>query len=81
LETILKTAGEGSIGKVKKEFRNEWFDQECEQVTAEKNRKYQNMLQRNFTRASREEYHKARRKEKGIHIKKKKRIITKNKRM
>jgi hypothetical protein len=71
-ETILKTAAEESIGKVKRDIRNGWFDQECEQVTLEKNRKYQSMLQRKFTRAAREEYCKARRKEKRIHKKKKK---------
>jgi hypothetical protein len=42
-ETILKTASEESIVKVKKDFRKGWFDQECEQVTVEKNRKYQSM--------------------------------------
>jgi hypothetical protein len=35
LETILKTAAEDSIRKVKRDFRNGWFDQECEQVTVE----------------------------------------------
>jgi hypothetical protein len=40
LETILKTAAEESIGKVKRDFRNGWFDQECEQVTVKKNREY-----------------------------------------
>jgi hypothetical protein len=44
LETVLKTAAEESIGKVKREFRNGWFDQKCEQVTVENNRKYQSML-------------------------------------
>jgi hypothetical protein len=71
-ETILKTAAEESIGKVKRDIRNGWFDQECEQVTLEKNRKCQSMPQRKFTRAAREEYCKARRKEKRIHKKKKK---------
>jgi hypothetical protein len=40
LEAILKTAAEESIGKVKRDFRKGWFDQVCEQVTVEKNRKY-----------------------------------------
>jgi hypothetical protein len=70
LETILKTAADESIGKVKRDFRNGWFDQECEQVTVEKKRKYQNMVQRNFTRAAREEYCKTRRIETRLHKKK-----------
>jgi hypothetical protein len=65
LETILKTAAEESIGKVKRDFRNGWFDQECEQLTVEKNRKYQSMLQGKFIRAATEEYCDVRRKEKG----------------
>jgi hypothetical protein len=63
LETVLKTASEENTGKG-------WFDQECEQVTVEKNRKYQNMLQMKFTRAARKEHCDARRKEKRIHKKK-----------
>jgi hypothetical protein len=62
LETTIKTGAKESIGKVKREFTNGWFDQGCEQVTVEKNRKYQSMLQRKFTRAAREEYCDARRK-------------------
>jgi hypothetical protein len=51
--TILKTAAEESTGKVKRDFRKERFDQECEQATVAKNRKYQSMLQRKFTRTGR----------------------------
>jgi hypothetical protein len=76
-ETILKTAAEESSGKVKRDIRNGWFDQECEQVTLEKNRKYQSMLQRKFSRAAREEYCKARMKKRGF-IRRKRRIIMKN---
>jgi hypothetical protein len=36
LETVLKTATEECIGKVKRDIRNGLFDQECEQVTVEK---------------------------------------------
>jgi hypothetical protein len=50
LETILKTAAEESTGEVKRDFMKGWCDQECEQVTAEKRRKYQSMLKRKFTR-------------------------------
>jgi hypothetical protein len=39
LEAILKTAAEDTTGKVKRDFRKGWFDQECEQVTVEKNKK------------------------------------------
>jgi hypothetical protein len=70
METILKAAAEESIGKVTRDIRNGWFDQKCEQVTVEKNKKYQSMLQRKFTRAARE-CCKARRTEKRIHNKKK----------
>jgi hypothetical protein len=70
LETILKTAAKESIGKVKRDFGNGWFHQEHEQVTVEKNSKYQNMLQRKFTTAAREEYCNTRRKEKRIQKKK-----------
>jgi hypothetical protein len=58
-------------GKVKRDIRNRWFDEECAQVAVEKNRKYQSMLQRKFIRRARDEYCKVRRKEKSIHKKKK----------
>jgi hypothetical protein len=65
LETILKAAAKESIWKVKRDIRNGWFDQQCEKVTVEKNRK--------FTRAAREHCKATcRRKEKRIHKKKKK---------
>ncbi|PNF26788.1 hypothetical protein B7P43_G17707 [Cryptotermes secundus] len=66
---IHKTAAGESTWKVKRDFRKGQFDQECEQVTVEKNRKYQCMLQRKFTGAAREEYCDVRRKEKRIHKK------------
>jgi hypothetical protein len=44
------------------DIRNGWFDQYCDQVAAEKNRKYQSMHKMKFTRAAREEYCKVRRK-------------------
>jgi hypothetical protein len=64
-------AAEECIEKVKRDFRIGWFDQECEQVTVKKNRKYHSMLQRKFTIAAREEYYDPRRKEKWICKKKK----------
>jgi hypothetical protein len=76
METILKTGAEESTGKIKRNFKKGWLDQECEQVTVEKNGKYQSMLQRKFTRAAKE-YYDARKKEKRTH-KKKRRIIMKN---
>jgi hypothetical protein len=72
LETVPKTAAEESIGKVMWDFMKGWFDQECQQMTMEKNRKYQSMLQRKFTRAASGEYCNARKKEKRIHKKEKK---------
>jgi hypothetical protein len=60
LETILKR-GQEIIGKVKRNLRKGWFDQECELVIVE--RKYQNMLQRKFITAAREEYNDMRKKE------------------
>jgi hypothetical protein len=49
----------------------DWFDAECEHVTALKNRVYERMQQRNHTQNAVEEYCVARRKEKRLHKNKK----------
>jgi hypothetical protein len=68
LETTLKTAVEESIGKVKRDLRMDGLMK----IVRAKNRKYQSMVQTKFTRAAREEYCEARRKEKRIRKKKRK---------
>ncbi|PSN32704.1 hypothetical protein C0J52_24853, partial [Blattella germanica] len=60
-----------SIPIQRKERVKEWFDEECEQITKEKNEAYLCMLQGSCTRGSTEEYKKRRREEKKIHRRKK----------
>jgi hypothetical protein len=55
-----------------KNHKNGGFDQECEEVTEQKNRKYRSMIQKHFTRAAREEYNEARRRRKKKDTKKEK---------
>jgi hypothetical protein len=66
-EDIIRKAANEKIGRLRRNDRNEWFDQECAEITEEKNRKYRSMIQRRFTRPAREDYSEARRKEKMIH--------------
>jgi hypothetical protein len=68
----MRKAAYEKIRKLGRNCKNVWFDQECAEVTEEK-RKYRSKIQRQFTRAAREEYSVARRKEKRIH--KKERIL------
>ena len=55
----------------KREIRNCWFDEECSEITQEKNEVYKEMIQKHYTRTVVEKYKQARRKEKSIHKKKK----------
>ena len=59
------------VGRVNRESYNNWFNKECEWITALKNESYKRMLQKNHTRNAVEEYHKARREEKRLHERKK----------
>jgi hypothetical protein len=76
-ETILKTTAEEIIGKIKRDFRKGWFDQDCEQMTVEKSRKYQSMLQRNLLEQQEKNTVMRERKKKGS-IRRERRIIMKN---
>ena len=64
---MLVTTGEEIVGLKKRHERDEWFDKECEEATDFKNKTYKFMIQRKCTRAVKEEYRKARRREKKIH--------------
>jgi hypothetical protein len=59
------------LGRTERVKRNNWFDEECEQVTNLKNWAYKRMQQKNYTRGAVEEYHEARREGKKVHKKKK----------
>ena len=69
--TIHKTAEE-VFGKTNRKPSNDWFDEECQEATEEKNKAYVSMQQRGYTRASTDKYQEARRKEKQVHKRKKK---------
>ena len=68
-------AAKETIGFTQKVKRNHWFDEECEEVTVKKNKAYKEKLQRKSTRAAREKYQQARRNEKRIHRKKKRKYM------
>jgi hypothetical protein len=69
--TIHKTAEE-VFGKTSRKQPNVCFDEECQEVTDEKNKAYINMQQRSYIKASTDKYRAARRKEKQVHKRKKK---------
>jgi hypothetical protein len=46
-----------------------WFDEECEQVTNQKNQVHKRMQRKNHTRGVVEEYREARREDKRVHKK------------
>ncbi|PSN43351.1 hypothetical protein C0J52_15555 [Blattella germanica] len=69
-ETLLKTAHE-VLGRIDRVAHNNWFDEECAQVTSLKNEAYKRMQQRFHTRKAVEEYRVCRREEKRLHKKKK----------
>jgi hypothetical protein len=74
-EDIIRKAAVEKIGKLGTNDRNGWFNQECAEVTEEKNRKYRRMTQRQLTRAAREEYSEATRKVKQNTQKEKEKIL------
>jgi len=70
-EKIMKKAVESVIGMQGPPNRNDWFDDECAEVTFLKNKAYKNMLAKKNTRRAREEYQTRRYEEKKIHRQKK----------
>jgi hypothetical protein len=70
-KTTITTVAERILGEMDKRRRSDWFDEECQVVTDEKNEAYKRMLQRSGTRGSTEEYRNKRREEKKVHRKKK----------
>lgn len=73
-----KKAADKKIGNLRRNDRNECFDEEFEEIAGEKNRKYRIMIKKRFIRAVREQYRKARRKEKRIPRKRKKGVMKTN---
>jgi hypothetical protein len=71
LKNIITTTSDSALGKVGKVKYEDWCDAECEHATTLKNRAYERMHQRNHTRNAVEEYRVARRQEKSLHKKKK----------
>lgn len=69
-ETTIKQAAENILGFETSRPRNDWFDEQCQEVTDRKNRAYKKKLQRR-TRESEEMYRRMRREEKKVHKKKK----------
>ncbi|XP_072398042.1 uncharacterized protein [Diabrotica undecimpunctata] len=76
MKTTLKETAEEVLGKVPKRQRNNWFDEECQRVTKEKNDAYLKMINRR-TRSNVEEYRIKRREEKQKHKQKKRQQINK----
>ncbi|KAJ4442747.1 hypothetical protein ANN_04338 [Periplaneta americana] len=71
LKEVVTNAADEALGRVGSPEYNNWFDEECELMTMEKNKAYKKMLQKNHTRRAVEEYREARREEKKVHKKKK----------
>ena len=70
-EKIMKEAAESVIGMQGPPQRNDWFDDDCAEVTFLKNKAYKNMLAKKNSRQAREEYQRRRYEEKKIHRRKK----------
>jgi predicted methyltransferase len=64
LTDVIVNAADAVLRRIGRVKRNNWFDEECEQVTNLKNRAYKRMQQNNYTRGAVEEYREARREEK-----------------
>jgi hypothetical protein len=77
LRDVIVNAADTVLGRMERVKRNNWSDEECEQVTDLKNQACKRMQQKNNTRGAVEEYREARREEKRVH--KKKKVITINK--
>jgi hypothetical protein len=63
IKSAITTAAEETIGVMDKVKDNDWFDEECEVASWEKNKAYLLMLQRVSTRQSTEEYRNKRKEE------------------
>ncbi|CAH2100131.1 unnamed protein product [Euphydryas editha] len=70
LREVLSTAAGEILGFEEKLKRNDWFDDECQKATNEKNDAYR-LMQQKYTRRRREEYRERRRREKHLHKSKK----------
>ncbi|CAK1591299.1 unnamed protein product [Parnassius mnemosyne] len=70
LKGVLSTAASEILGFEEKPKRNDWFDDECQKITNEKNDAYR-LMQQKYTRGRGEEYKKRRRREKHLHKRKK----------
>jgi hypothetical protein len=66
LRTCIISAADEIIGKIPQGERKAWFDEECQEITRNKNEIYRQIQQRR-TRAREEEYEHQRRVEKRIH--------------
>jgi hypothetical protein len=71
IKSAIATAAEETIGVKDKVKDNDWFDEECEVASWEKNKAYLLMPQSVCTRQSTEEYNNKRREEQKVHRKKK----------
>jgi hypothetical protein len=69
LTDVIVNAADAVLGRTERVKRNNWFDEECEQVTNLKNRAYKRIQQKNYTRGAVEECREARREEKRMHKK------------
>jgi hypothetical protein len=74
LKESIITAETEMLGKVSRDKKENWFDEECQEATEKKNLVYRQLLQRAVTRAQEEEYKKLKRNEKRVH-KRKKRVF------
>jgi endonuclease/exonuclease/phosphatase family metal-dependent hydrolase len=70
IESAIKMSAQNTIGFAGRRRQKDWFDEECKQVTKNKNEAYRLKLQRK-TRAADEEYKRLRRLEKSVHKRKK----------
>jgi hypothetical protein len=75
---VIVNAGDAVLGRMERVKYKKWFDEECIQVTNQKNQAYKRMQQKNHTRGAVEEYREARKEEKRAHKKKKGITIKKN---
>jgi hypothetical protein len=56
LKESIITAATEMLGKVSRDKKENWFDEECQEATEKKNLVYRQLLQRAVTRAQEEEY-------------------------
>ncbi|PSN37452.1 hypothetical protein C0J52_11693 [Blattella germanica] len=75
LKQIILAVSDEVLGIEHNKRRNNWYDDECEEATREKNKAYREMLQKHCTRRLEEIYKEKRRQEKKIHKRKKKNYL------